>query len=739
MRTSNILKNVVSNLNIKLKVEDYLLDEYNKDKITSFKSLCKWIPLFVASFVNFLFLISDYILIPHLIWKVFTLRLIISGLGIIIYFLAKKIDSIFWFEVMFFIWLSLSAWIITIIIFMAGGASSPYTGGLNIVVLTMLVFFSVSKITQIFGIISSWLPYYYLFFYYPMPESGTKIVIIYTFINSGTIILGLLLQHLKHKNHLSELQLRYELKKEREKSDELSKLKSRFFTNISHEFRTPLTLILGPVNSLLKKEFDSETQNELIILQRNSDRLLKLINELLDFSKIETHSLTIHLKPVRIIHFTRYCISLFDSFAKEKNIKIYFSAQGLEQLIMHVDIDKYEKIINNLLSNAMKFTPFNGEIKVICTINEKHFVFKVIDNGKGIPTDKLGKIFNLFFHIEDTTYPQYEGTGIGLALTKELIQLHNGTIDVTSKVDIGTELTVRLPLAESNIKESEPPILKPLSYAQELSDLDLIPHADVQNLVNENAPTILIIEDNNDMRTYLTNCLQEKYTVIKAINGEQGLELANKFQPDLIISDVMMPQMNGITFCNTLKKTEQISHIPIILLTAKVSQESKITGLKNGADDYLFKPFDTEELLVRVENLIKQRELLKLKFQQAPYNLDPKSVTITSVDEKFLKKAMEILEKHMNNSKFETTIFSQEMGVSRSNLNIKLKALTGFSTRMFIRQLRLKRAAQLLSKQAGNVSEVSYLVGFESLSHFTKAFKEQFGVTPSKYKHEIVI
>jgi DNA-binding response OmpR family regulator len=367
----------------------------------------------------------------------------------------------------------------------------------------------------------------------------------------------------------------------------------------------------------------------------------------------------------------------------------------------------------------------------------------ISNSGPGISSDQLDKIFDRFYQADDSSVRRHEGTGIGLSLTKELVELHHGEIKAESEPGNETTFTVYLPLGKSHLQPEE--ILEtPTEIASEI-DTEHIETIFAQESKTEttslqpikDSSTLLIVEDNADMRSYMREILESNYKIIEAENGEEGIRQALGLFPDIIISDVMMPKMDGFQFCAEIKKDEHTSHIPVILLTAKASGESKIEGLETGADDYLTKPFNNRELQVRINNLIEQRRRLQEKFRKE-FTVSPKDITVTSIDEQLLQRAIDAVENNISNPDFDTAMMAKEVGISRRLLHTKLKALTGQSTGEFIRTLRLKRAAQLLQKGFGNVTEVAYEVGFQSLSYFAKAFREQFGQSPSHYSSKNV-
>ncbi|MBN2088807.1 response regulator, partial [candidate division KSB1 bacterium] len=525
-------------------------------------------------------------------------------------------------------------------------------------------------------------------------------------------------------------------------------MKSRFFANISHEFRTPLTLILGPISKMLEKTRDSETRQELIMMQRNARRLQRLINQLLDLSKIEAGKMTLQTRPENIVNLLNRIVQSFESQAKLKEIELKFHSEPHE-IIVYVDQEKIENIFYNLISNALKFTSPGGvvecNIRIIndetdpkSTIQNPQSEIVIKDSGIGIPSDRLDKIFDRFYQVDDSRTREHEGTGIGLALTKELVELHHGRIEVASELQKGTTFTVYLLLGKAHLKPEEI-LSEQVVSSLETEKLPSFFEPSPETLTSEThppqkvLPILLIVEDNRDMRTYIRDCLCQQYQLIEAVDGEDGLQQAINCIPDLIISDVMMPKIDGYELCQNLKSDERTSHIPVILLTAKASMSSKIKGLEFGADDYLIKPFDPNELRVRVKNLIDSRRKLREKFSQNIF-LKPAEIAVTSYDQRFLQRTIDIIEKHLIDPDFDVTLLTHEVGLSRMQLHRKLHALINQSANQFIRSLRLKRAAELLRQRYGNVSEIAYEVGFSNPSYFAECFRRQFGVVPSEYK-----
>ena len=552
---------------------------------------------------------------------------------------------------------------------------------------------------------------------------------------------------------VSRERLRNDLRLQRleaEKMHEVDHLKSRFFANISHEFRTPLTLILGPLDKLLSRETNQD-KPLYQIMQRNAKRLLDLVNQLLDLSKLEAGNMRLENKPASIITFLKTIALTFTSLAESKQIQ-FRHKYPTEDSVLYFDADKLEKILTNLLSNAFKFTPTGGKITVSAFLSngEGHALpqmskklagdlpsileISVQDNGAGISNDQAQKIFERFYQTDTSATREHEGSGIGLALVRELVDLHGGEIAVESQPGVGACFTVRLPLVAADFEQLT--IVENTGVAGEQSPPRFNDEAyQVDNLSapeTEGAPLILIVEDNADIRHFIRESLLPDYQVKEAADGLEGYRLAVETIPDLILSDLMMPKMDGVELCRKLKLENKTDHIPIIMLTAKAGSESKIEGLETGADDYIIKPFEAAELLARIKNLIEGRKKLRERFSRE-ITLQPASIAITSMDEKLLQHVMQIMEEHMADSDFGVEAFCREAGMSRTQLHRKLKALTDQSTGDFIRIMRLKRAAELLTNHAGSIAEVAFMVGFNDPSYFTKCFQKQFGRTPSAF------
>ena len=519
-----------------------------------------------------------------------------------------------------------------------------------------------------------------------------------------------------------------------------------FFSNMSHEFRTPLTLIVGPAEALLKSIKDESQKIQAKVIKRNASRLLRLINQLMDFRKIEEAKLELNCEKDNLIHFIKDIVDSFNYEAKEREINYSF-IQTYSSLEAWFDHDKLDKIIYNLLSNAFKFTQDGGSISLSLIVDEASAKYSgtntkriieiiVKDSGIGIPKESQQKIFDRFYQVKN--YLTTQGTGIGLSLTYELVRLHNGNIYLESEPNVGSTFTVILPLwteedqlpsstlklknnkidVKETIQESTPEVITETYY----EDKDR----------NRNLPHLLIIEDNPDMRLYIKNEFKNIYIVTEAHNGRIGIEKALEEIPDAIICDVMMPGIDGYEVCRKLKQDEKTSHIPILILTAKSSEQHTIEGFESGADDYVAKPFSSSILKLRIKNLIDSRELLRKKFIKEDF-ASIKDFSPSRTDEALLKKAYAIVEKNLSNPEFEVSDFAYEIGMSRTQLYKKINAVAGQTVREFIRIIRLKKAAELLVTTDMNITEIADRVGFGSQSYFTTAFTGYFGINPSKY------
>lgn len=535
------------------------------------------------------------------------------------------------------------------------------------------------------------------------------------------------------------------LEEQNKKIREDEELKSRFFSNVSHEFRTPLSLIKSPAEEMLDDpHLNEKGRRKLNMINRNAQRLLNLVNQLLDLSKFDGNKMILEISQGDVMKYLNNIAASFTSLAETKSISYQCYSDHLD-LITWFDHDKIEKIATNLLSNAFKFTPAGGEIEFRAGYirdndpdSQALLEFSVKDNGPGIPEKSLNKIFDRFYQVEETLGTENFGTGIGLSLSRDLTRLMHGNISVTSKQNSGSTFVVRIPLGKNHLNENEFVVVKNApevaKTTEELNVAYLNSDSDESEAARSNKGklSVLIIDDNRDLRNQLYDNLSSLYNVSLAVDGVGGLKKALDIMPDLIITDLMMPKMDGMELCRKLKENELTSHIPIIILTAKDTLVDKIEGLQTGADDYIPKPFNMSELKVRIANLIGQRKKLRERFGKE-ITLEPGDIIITPADEAFINRAISIVEKHIKDEKFNPVVFREEMNLSRSTLARKLSAVTGQSPSEFTRIIRLKRAAKLLKQKFGNVTEVAYEVGFNDISYFNRCFKKAYGISPAEY------
>lgn len=518
---------------------------------------------------------------------------------------------------------------------------------------------------------------------------------------------------------------------EAQRMHEMDVMKLKFFTNVSHEFRTPLTLILTPLEKILKNTKDAEQLNQFQLIHRNARRLLNLVNQLLDFRKLEVQEIKFNPSEGDIVQFIRETVFSFSDLSEKKDVKLEFKStfSSLETVFDH---DKLEKILLNLLSNAFKFTPEHGHVtaEILLEGDEggKQLLIKVMDTGIGIPADKLDKIFERFFQTEHPRSMVNQGSGIGLSITAEFVKAHEGNITVTSEVGKGSCFTVTLPIRSIGAGET----VREMAPAESTVVVPASGIVSFEEGQTNKQRTLLLVEDNEDFRFYLKDNLRSSYRIVEARNGKEGLVKALTELPDLIVSDVMMPEMNGIELCKQVKSDPRISHSPVILLTARTAEEQKLEGFESGADDYVTKPFNFEILQSRIKNLIHQRELFQKDFRKR-IEVKASSLTITSLDEKLIERAIKCVEDNVANPEFSVEDLSHHLNMSRVHLYKKLTSLTGKSPLEFIRTIRLQQAAQLLEKSQLTVSEIAYKVGFNNPKYFARYFKEEYKVLPSAY------
>ncbi|MEZ4900174.1 MAG: response regulator [Saprospiraceae bacterium] len=544
--------------------------------------------------------------------------------------------------------------------------------------------------------------------------------------------------YLFRRYELARFKLKNELKLERlerKKTKELNEMKLRFFTNISHEIRTPLTLILSPVQELISSgDLSKEVRDQLHNINRNANRLLLLVNQLLEFRKQDEGYAKLKVAKGDLVKFTTEIILSFKEFAQKRGIQLSFTHQP-EAIDIWYDSDMMEKVLFNLLSNAFKFTPDGGTIGIHMIQKQDAAKIIVEDTGKGIAKEDLPHIFERFHKFDKGYQGNYLGSGIGLALVKRLIELHHGTISVESEEGKFTRFVIELPVGVKHFKEEE--IVADHQRSEHAAHYEIADETRKSSEKNEShaaadAPQLLLVEDNHDVRGYLKKLFQPQYQILEAADGKAGWNLAMKHSPDLIISDIMMPEMDGLELCKKIKTTLETSHIPVVLLTARNSMFYQTEGLETGADDYITKPFNANLLKLKVQNLINSRKRLREKFSQN-IALEPHEITISTPDQDLLQRAIGAVEKFMDDSAFDVNALAKEIGVSRPVLYRKLPAITNYTPNEFIRVIRLKRAAQMLEKVDLPISDVCYRTGFNTPKYFSRCFRDFFGVSPSDY------
>jgi len=573
----------------------------------------------------------------------------------------------------------------------------------------------------------------------------------YAYLGYAAIILALLYLFNQYSKKTERLKTQLEFESVSHlKDQELARKKLSFFINISHEIKTPLTLIMGPIERLAKmNEGNNKVQHQLMLMQRNSERLVKLINQLLDIRKFDSGNMQLEVAEGDAVHFLKEISLAFTGLSMSKNINLVFKKE-INELRAWFDRDKLEKVIYNLLSNAIKFTPAYGTIVLMVKHetdeNSDDLVITVEDNGCGIPPQNMSKLFKQFYHDEHDQL-NVRGTGLGLAFSKELVELHYGSIKLDSRPEQGAErgftrVEVRLPMGNTHFKNAE--VIDNFKNSEDITEylylsaeqpvnqqFSLRKAEILKNGINERI-SILIIEDNEEVLNFIKAGFEDDFEVYTANDGLEGWNLAKEHIPDLIISDVMMPKMDGIELCRNLKSDIDTSHIPIVLLTARTPLIFKMEGLETGADDYVTKPFNFSILEARVWNLIEGRQKLRSRYQKE-IMLEPQNIAISETDGLFLGKVLAFIEAHMGDETLNVEQLSDAVAMHRNTFTKKIKALTDQTAVEFIRSIKLKRASQLLSHGQLNVNEVAYSVGFSDVNHFRKCFKEQFGYTPKEH------
>lgn len=538
----------------------------------------------------------------------------------------------------------------------------------------------------------------------------------------------------------------YRLKNEVTIEQKVSDLKLRFFTNISHELRTPLTLIAGPIEHILNhSSLDDEVHEQLILVEKNTNRMLRLVNQILDFRKIQNKKMKMQVQQIDVIPFVRHIMENFYAMADEQQIEFLLESEQ-PSIYIWVDTDKLEKIVFNLLSNAFKYTPQGKQIKVCISENEKQLFISVQDQGIGIAENKQKALFIRFENLVDKNLFNQPTSGIGLSLAKELVEMHKGQITIESKLGEGSNFTVILPKGKEHFDKNTEFILTDYvaeeGLAKSYLNLPVLQPED-EPIFQTDKETMLLVEDNTELRFFLKTIFMKDFNIIEAVNGKEGLQKARDAGPDIIISDVMMPEMDGIEMMKKLRTDMITSHIPIVLLTAKSNIESKIEGMELGADDYITKPFSAAYLKARIFNLLEQRKKLQALYcativattqeQQSEENTI-EAPRLSTYDQKFMAQLMELMEGNMDNGSLVVENLASSLGMSRSVFFKKLKSLIGLSPVEFIKEVRMKRAAELIEEGGYNMAQIAYMVGFNDPHYFSKCFKQVFSMTPTEYK-----
>ena len=556
------------------------------------------------------------------------------------------------------------------------------------------------------------------------------------------ILVALFLQYRqrRHRKEQDNLRLQQHIH-----AEEMADAKLRFFMNISHEIRTPMTLIVAPLLSLIKQDDDPHRRGVYETIRRNAERILGLINQMMDLRKIDKGQMQMHMRETNLVSFVTDIYTLFAQQAKNKNIQFYFDCAD-EDIRAWIDRGNFDKIIINILSNAFKFTPTGGEIRMRLTANDKQATISIYDNGEKIPEDKLERIFERFYQTPSHTNDRNTGTGIGLDLTRSLVELHHGTIKAHNNPDgPGCEFIVTIPLGNEHLTEEE--MLTDIAEEEE-KPVETITVEEEQELEEEVVASaelpkvgkrqkIVVVEDDSEIRDYLTEALSQDYDITGCANGKEGLAAVLRVMPDLVVSDVMMPEMDGTTLCSKIKTNNATSHIPVILLTAKSREEDQLEGLETGADAYIVKPFNMDILRRTIVNLIHSHHTLQLKFgrnDQLEELVD--DIKMKSPDEKLLERVMTAINHNLNNADLSVDKIAEEVGISRVHLHRKMKELTGQTPHDFIRNIRMKKAASLLASADMNVSEVMYACGFSNAASFSTVFKKMYGMSPREYMNE---
>lgn len=562
----------------------------------------------------------------------------------------------------------------------------------------------------------------------------------------GLLVLGIVNYILSRMRHRREIM-------KREHAEMLNEAKLQFFINISHEIRTPMTLIINPLEKLLAEQKDHELLRTYQMIYRNAQRILRLINQLMDIRKLDKGQMFMKFRETDIVGFINDVMQTFEYLAHKKRIRFTFE-HGMPQLKAWIDLNNFDKVLMNIFSNAFKYTPEEGEIQVCLTTGRdttrrdalrEYFQIVVTDSGIGIDRNLIERIFERFYQIDnDVTHSNF-GTGIGLHLSRSLVQLHHGTIFAENREDTsGSRFVIRLPLGSAHLRASELESVEGEEVARRVLPVTSMPQPEEEEAAEEEKLKagkakprlhILVVEDEEEIRSYLKSELSDEYKVETCNNGKEAYDFILRTLPDLVISDIMMPEMDGLTLCRKLKQNTTVNHVPIVLLTAKSKPEDTLEGMEIGADAYIVKPFNTELLKSTIANLIANRRLLRNKFSGAQQQEDKmEKLSMKSSDEILMNKIMKVINEHLDDPALNVEMLAAEVGLSRVHVHRKLKELTNLSTRDFIKNIRLQQAASLLSQDKGlTISEIAYATGYSNLSHFSSSFREKYGMSPTEY------
>lgn len=555
------------------------------------------------------------------------------------------------------------------------------------------------------------------------------------------VFVGLLYAVLRFfQNREREKQMRIQEHNEQIRKQEMYEMRQRFFIDISHELRTPLTLISSPLEEVMMRPQEHWVKNRLNLIQKNVNRLIHLVNQLMDYRRAELGVFKLKVRPIDLEAIIRKNYSIFADSAAKRSIDYQYRCELEEKLVL-CDPNYLDLILTNLLSNAFKYTPDGKSILITAQTADGHLQLRVADTGKGIPDEQKNKIFERFYQVKGQ---QSGGWGIGLSIITRLVQLYHGQLAVESEEGRGSTFIITLPILQENFSKEE------IATEEEIKakDIDTFYGSHIgpedeqteegsstENSAEEEQDKVLVVEDNREIRHYLCHSLSSIYQVFEAADGKEALKVLEENEVNLILTDVMMPEMDGIQLCNAVKSNLQTSHIPVIILSAKVDVEEQLAGLKMGADDYIPKPFSLAIVKAKIFNILRTHKLMIERYRQSK-KIEPPKITVNSLDEEWLENALQVVKKYLSDEKFSTDIFAREMLMSRTSLYTKMKALTGESVKEFIRRIRLNTAAEMILSNEKSIAEISFLVGFATPSYFTTSFKKYFGCLPTEYSKE---